>query len=1409
VLISDHSSNGTWIASKSGESIKLEQGKPTLLKEGDVILLTRSTEANPEVISYKYCSFPFPRITKNKPAEALHQDSAGILECHADNITTSDKIDARMHLKRQREPYGQQSSPRKVRFKVQIEESIDNHDPSIGGGVKDEEQSTEGLDDCAGSVTGKGRVPVKELNDTTFYIENPTVLDSDNQGRITQTTITNLPCVSAPTLPSTSVSEISNNCRSGKKHDSLLKEEETTKCEALRQASDCDAPEDGVHCDKCVHCGKWIPHVTLSLHEAVCEGQSQEAKSQDHVSLSSLPLGDCSFSGETMPKIQRLEECLLNDVEGGDINISDEATEPEVTGQIGKGESDLKKIQNEAFEEKTIETVTSLSSRHCNLLDGSHDLNIIGATTVNTSCESQGKIEENTVTETSKSSPEQGQLLLVSHNEDDGFTSPHQSEPAISREESKERCTFCSKVLPVSELIVHASECSKMSAVPRIDSDDAENTREPCPYCGKYFEVVDLVEHVASCKEVSRLKAEEVSLEDGSPSPPVTVAANYGDVPSVGDTELCPKCRQEFYLFELLSHANECKEEPLSTSSDEEESFMEDANDPVDSSDGHKGVENDDDDDDSKVVIGDEICEIPDSLDRDKSKPDGHVSSSDAMCGDKDDRITEADHDVNGGSVDDINRDEVEKGDDGSDDDDDDDEENDVDDDKSSRRDTDDSIVSHGHGHYDDDSHSDRSIISYTDDEDSKSEEKDDQSDECSIDTCTNKCSENEGDVDDSVEAGLCSEASIPSDEFERCLNCFQLFHLSRLIEHASNCDFDVSALNKAVETAKETDFSFNESPLFNPPTESTIVFSDCNFCGARLPVDIMSEHYPKCQKLHLQGIINEGSSRKEKSDPAKVQPFVSRPKSLLAKRSVEGSGDDNESVPEHVIRIENLSTRTTIKDAKTVKRLASTRKRSDESSKTSNSNATKLQEADDSDDGREAGESKVSLKRKTSSLDTYLDCEEQCIYCLKMFAVSVLVEHVCSCADLYENSADSSDLEQCCYCLRTFPLNDLITHAQNCDQKTISSSQEDSQNGVIVNSQSHTGEVLERCMYCFKDFPVSKLIHHSQKCDGDMSGPRERFQGFLPSVHDLSASSSVAILNDTQRAALQYVITRSAQDSKSVASKLLSRVQRLGYSENDLKRTLQWVRSASPIIIHINLDRVLKFLVDDTHYRNRFETGTSGGSTDMVARKSWEDRIFNNAYHRSPPSDRVKYGVLNIVGDPRGVRSCIHYGDSFLQLKKVRLRTTFASQDTSGPGVKLSCCEHYENVLFSYTNQEITAIIDVATGKVPFHRSDCISQYKEVQIHGPVSLSENVECIVVNPRHSKDSLTTKRLDRFVEQNKCNLIWMDPDDLTGATPFSFGAVGHYPSAMSLFDSPSHVRRRIRRRGFSRGKRKRP
>lgn len=61
--------------------------------------------------------------------------------------------------------------------------------------------------------------------------------------------------------------------------------------------------------------------------------------------------------------------------------------------------------------------------------------------------------------------------------------------------------------------------------------------------------------------------------------------------------------------------------------------------------------------------------------------------------------------------------------------------------------------------------------------------------------------------------------------------------------------------------------------------------------------------------------------------------------------------------------------------------------------------------------------------------------------------------------------------------------------------------------------------------------------------------------------------------------------------------------------------RVLHWVRNSAPIIIHVNLDRVLHYLVKDTHYRNLFEIGAGGGSCDHSARRGWEVRTFNLKY--------------------------------------------------------------------------------------------------------------------------------------------------------------------------------------------------
>ena len=161
--------------------------------------------------------------------------------------------------------------------------------------------------------------------------------------------------------------------------------------------------------------------------------------------------------------------------------------------------------------------------------------------------------------------------------------------------------------------------------------------------------------------------------------------------------------------------------------------------------------------------------------------------------------------------------------------------------------------------------------------------------------------------------------------------------------------------------------------------------------------------------------------------------------------------------------------------------------------------------------------------------------------------------------------------------------------------------------------------------------------------------------------------------------------------------------------------RTLQWIRQDAPIIIHVNLDNVLWFLVKDTHYRNLFEIYASRESGDLSERKSWEVTlklviklgdntvegyigvvfqktgwlyvcfvrtgsstectntvhqltgwsmeysilvmhlcIVCDVKHSTPHLILIVYHCVqcwSTVGDPRGVRSCYCYGDSFLQV--------------------------------------------------------------------------------------------------------------------------------------------------------------
>lgn len=258
--------------------------------------------------------------------------------------------------------------------------------------------------------------------------------------------------------------------------------------------------------------------------------------------------------------------------------------------------------------------------------------------------------------------------------------------------------------------------------------------------------------------------------------------------------------------------------------------------------------------------------------------------------------------------------------------------------------------------------------------------------------------------------------------------------------------------------------------------------------------------------------------------------------------------------------------------------------------------------------------------------------------------------------------------------------------------------------------------------------------------------------------------------LNSCHLRALENVREATRHLHEAALPRLRDRMEKLGFRPEDADKTLAWIRDQAAVIIHVDLARFGEKLAADTHYRNQFETGSSGGCLSTDTRTSWEADLFGDAYDGATSFDRCKYGVLNVTNDPRGVRAAHSYGSSYLLLRNVRLRTTFSARDSGGERIEnLATIDYYAHVLEQYEDTELRAAVEVGTQSVPGRDSNAILNYKEAQIHGEVCLAEHVELIMASP-----SLRAERHRGMLERlaNICHapVVWMeggaDADDVT-------------------------------------------
>lgn len=158
--------------------------------------------------------------------------------------------------------------------------------------------------------------------------------------------------------------------------------------------------------------------------------------------------------------------------------------------------------------------------------------------------------------------------------------------------------------------------------------------------------------------------------------------------------------------------------------------------------------------------------------------------------------------------------------------------------------------------------------------------------------------------------------------------------------------------------------------------------------------------------------------------------------------------------------------------------------------------------------------------------------------------------------------------------------------------------------------------------------------------------------------------------------------------------------------------------------------------------YRSQFETGISNGGLGGP-RADWEERMFPGVY--AGPLGRPVYGALNLAGFPDGASP--RFGSCHLILRpEVAARATFSHGDSVTSPAVMGTADAFGAVWAALLNEvaDHGSALNLAADSperwvagLPARRTSAgraLDHYVEAQIHGGLTLSEDVAAVVADP---------------------------------------------------------------------------
>jgi hypothetical protein len=278
--------------------------------------------------------------------------------------------------------------------------------------------------------------------------------------------------------------------------------------------------------------------------------------------------------------------------------------------------------------------------------------------------------------------------------------------------------------------------------------------------------------------------------------------------------------------------------------------------------------------------------------------------------------------------------------------------------------------------------------------------------------------------------------------------------------------------------------------------------------------------------------------------------------------------------------------------------------------------------------------------------------------------------------------------------------------------------------------------------------------------------------------------------LTKSQKSALHYINKYAHKHKKEAVKEIKEILLMSNNSLTDYYLAVENIKKCAQVGIHFHPDRpdkslkpTIENLFEQGIYKNQFETHISSGGLSGYKggeRDKWEKYLFGSAYNKPnvKNNERPKYGALDLMRYPDGPSP--RFGSCyFLLYPEVSQRCTFTYMGSHLKPRERGTLEEFDFILmrllcdtFHYNNtlgeQNISVrnllnhfnenlkipIDDLSDKEAKRNLNHCI----EAQIHGSISLKDDVKIFVADPSFLKTSIGDVII-KTCEKYSIKLLW--------------------------------------------------